>query len=296
VAITDASKTQSECFAPYLEVTVWAALAIYTVFVIGFTWNPTPLAQALAAIGIMSACAHAVLFYGLKRAAVFCSLCLFTTFAMENLGVATGTPFGHYHFEVGGALPHVGLIPIVVGPVWFGMGYFSWIVAGTLLDGLDQRLTGKLAVVSLPVVAAFVMTQWDVVLEPAEATISKAWIWHDGGAHFGVPLSNYLGWLLTSWLFYQAFAIYLRLSRNPPKLPAIQIRKLRAAAIIFYLGAGITYVTPWIMAQSGEVADGGGHLWRVQDVREATVVLMLFTMFFTSLLAAMRLASDYPRS
>ena len=62
------------------------------------------------------------------------------------------------------------------------------------------------------------------------------------------------------------------------------------------LGAGITYVMLWIMAQSGEVADGGGHLWRVQDVREATVVLMLFTMFFTSLLAAMRLASDYARS
>ena len=296
MATTDTSEASSEPFSPYLEAAAWAALAIYIALVIGFAWNPTPLAQALAAIGIISAGAHAALMYGWKHAAVLFAICVITTFSIENLGVATGVPFGHYHFEVGGALPHVGLIPIVVGPVWFGMGYFSWIVAGTLLDGLDQRLTGKLAVVSLPVVAAFVMTQWDVALEPAQATISKAWIWHDGGAHFGVPLSNYLGWLLTSWLFYQAFAIYLRLSRNPPKLPAIQIRKLRAAAIIFYLGAGITYVTPWIMAQSGEVADGGGHLWRVQDVREATVVLMLFTMFFTSLLAAMRLASDYPRS
>jgi hypothetical protein len=32
--------------------------------------------------------------------------------------------------------------------------------------------------------------------------------------------------------------------------------------------------------------------WRVQDLREATVVTMLFTMFFTSMLATLRLAAD----
>ena len=121
----------------------------------------------------------------------------------------TGFPFGHYHFEVGSDLIHVGAIPIIVGPLWFGMGYFvgSWpercLAAHTGVDG-------KIELIALPVVAAFVMTQWDVVMDPPEATISKAWIWHDGGAHFGVSdLLNYLGWLLTSWLFYQAFAIYL---------------------------------------------------------------------------------------
>jgi len=34
-------------------------------------------------------------------------------------------------------------------------------------------------------------------------------LWHDGGADFGVPLTNYLGWLLTSWMFYQVFALSL---------------------------------------------------------------------------------------
>jgi putative membrane protein len=296
VATTDTSEASSEPFSPYLEATAWAALAIYIALVIGFAWNPTPLAQALAAIGIISAGAHAALMYGWKHAAVLFAICVITTFSIENLGVATGVPFGHYHFEVGAALPHVGLIPIIVGPVWFGMGYFSWIVAGILLAGLDQRLKGKFAVVSLPIVAAFVMTQWDVVMEPPEATISKAWIWHDGGAHFGVPLSNYLGWLLTTWLFYQAFAIYLSLSRNLPRLPIRHIRKLGAVAIVLYLGSGLTHVTPWMMAQSGEIADAGGHIWRVQDLREATVVAMLFTMFFTSMLAAFRLANDDPRS
>jgi putative membrane protein len=165
-------------------------------------------------------------------------------------------------------------------------------VAGTLLGGADQRLHGKFEIISLPLVAAFVMTQWDVVMDPPEATISKVWIWHDGGAHFGVPISNYFGWLLTAWLFYQASAIYLGRRRNAPVRTIGDGRALRLAAIALYLGSGLTHVPPWLMGQSGEVADAVNHVWRVGDLREATVVTMLFTMFFTSLLATLRLATD----
>lgn len=276
---------------PRLEIAAWVAFAMYLGLVIGFAWNPTPLAQYLAAIGIVGACAHAVASYGWKDAAVLAAICLVTTFTMENIGVATGMPFGRYHFEVGSNLPHVGAVPIIVGPMWFGMGYFSWIVARTLLVGADLRLSGRFEAIALPIVAAFVMTQWDVVMDAPEATISKVWIWHDGGAYFGVPLSNYLGWLLTSWLFYQAFAIYLSW-RNASVRTVGRRRALTLAAILFYLGSGLTHVTPWVMGQSGDVADAANHVWRVQDLRESTVMIMLFTMFFTSTLAALRLATD----
>jgi uncharacterized membrane protein len=278
-------------FSP-IEAAGWVALAIYLALVVGFAWNPTPFAQGLAALGITIACTHATLFYGWKDALVLLAICLAITFTVENIGVATGFPFGHYHFEVGSNLIHVGAIPIIVGPLWFGMGYLSWIVAGTLLGGADRRLNGNTARVALPIVAAFVMTQWDVVMDPPEATISKAWIWHDGGAHFGVPLSNYLGWLLTSWLFYQAFAIYLGCRRVASEATTEQSRKLRLVAILLYLASGLTHVTPWIMGQGGEVTDAANHIWRVQDLRETAVVAVLFTMCFTSLLAALRLATD----
>jgi uncharacterized membrane protein len=287
--ISNASTARS---IPRLEVAAWIGLAIYLAMVIRFAWNPTPIAQALAAIGIAIACAHAVLAYGWKDALVLLAICLVVTFIMENIGVATGLPFGHYHFEVAANLPHVGRIPIIVGPLWFAMGYFSWVVAATLLGGADRRLSRKFERIALPVVAAFVMAQWDVVMDPPEATISKVWIWHDGGAHFGVPLSNYIGWLLTAWLFYQAFAIYLGRRRNVPARTVAQERLLRLSAIALYLGSGLTHVTPWLIGQSGEIADAANHIWRVQDVREATVVMMLFTMFFTSMLATLRLVTD----
>lgn len=265
-------------------------LAGYLALVVGFAWNPTPLAQALAAIGIVLAILHATLFYGARDALAIFAICITITFAMENLGALTGFPFGHYHFEVGANLPHVGLIPVIVGPLWFGMGYFSWILAGTLL-GAPARPARKFELFAWPVVAAFVMTQWDVVMDPPLSTISKAWIWHDGGAHFGVPLSNYGGWLLTSWLFYQAFAIYLGRRPDLPELIPARTRALRLMAIALYLGSGLTHLMPWLTGQSGEVADAAGHLWRIADLRATTVLTMLLTMVFTSLLAVLRLAA-----
>ena len=136
------------------------------------------------------------------------------------------------------------------------------------------------------------MTQWDVVMDPPESTILKAWIWHDGGAHFGVPLSNYLGWLLTSWLFYQAFALYLSRWRQVSAWTAEQARTLRLVAILLYLCSGLTHVTPFLIGQSGEVVDAANHIWRIADLRETTVVILLFTMVFTSMLAVLRLVTD----
>jgi uncharacterized membrane protein len=216
------------------------------------------------------------------------AICIVTTFAIENLGVATGFPFGHYHFEVGADLPHVGTIPLIVGPLWFGMGYFSWRLASILFDGADRRLDRNFNVIALPIVAAFVATQWDMVMEPAAATIGKAWIWHDGGAIFGVPLSNYFGWLLTAWLFFQMFAFYLRRRRGPWMQD--NQTALNAIAILFYLSGGLTHVVPWMMGQAGEVTDAAGHVWKIQELREASVATMMFTMLFTALLSALRLA------
>ncbi|HLX15176.1 MAG TPA: carotenoid biosynthesis protein [Bradyrhizobium sp.] len=291
MSVQESVKAAGERSLPRLGAIFWVALAIYLALVIGFAWNPTPLAQGLAAIGILAACAHAALTYGRRDALALLAICVAITFTMENIGAATGWPFGHYHFEVGPDLPHVGSIPIVVGPLWFGMGYFSWIVASTLL-GKEAHASRRNELIALPIVAAFVMTQWDVVMDPPEATISKAWIWHDGGAHFGVPLSNYLGWLLTAWLFYQAFALYLNRRRHVSERSAKQGRALKLAAILLYLASGLTHVTPWLIGQSGEVVDAANHVWRVGDLRETTVVMLLFTMVFTSLLAMLRLATD----
>jgi uncharacterized membrane protein len=61
----------------------------------------------------------------LEETAALLAICLAITFTMENVGSSTGLIFGHYHFEFGALLPHGGVITVIVGGVWFGMGYFS---------------------------------------------------------------------------------------------------------------------------------------------------------------------------
>ena len=114
----------------------------------------------------------------------------------------------------------------------------------------------------------------------------------EGGADFGVPLTNYLGWLLTSLLVFLAFAFYLRRrlpgsAQQPP--PS---RKLQAIALLFYLSLGVTHVVAWAAGASGEVMDAAGRTWQVGDLRGTTVSIMLFTMVFTGLLAALRLIKN----
>jgi uncharacterized membrane protein len=109
--VSAAGETKRGGFFSLGEAALWAALAIYLALVIGFAWNRTPLAEVLAAIGILAACVHATLFYGWKDALALATICVFITFTMENIGVTTGWPFGHYHFEVEPNLPHVGAIP-----------------------------------------------------------------------------------------------------------------------------------------------------------------------------------------
>ena len=50
-------------------------------------------------------------------------------------------------------------------------------------------------------------------------SIGRNWIWEEGGTYFGVPFSNYIGWLLCVFTFFQLFALYVawhpdRLARN----------------------------------------------------------------------------------
>lgn len=248
--------------------------------------RPLLPAQILAAIAITVLTVHAVIGLGRVEAALFALICLVVTFAIENLGVATGFPFGPYHFRVAPDLPHVGAIPIIVGPLYFGMGYAAWVIACLILGRPGMRPDDRFGLVALPVVAAFAMVQWDVVMDPPDATLWQAWVWHRGGGFFGVPLTNFLGWFLTVWLYFQLFALVVH--RRRPRGPA-RSRAFWLVPILLYLASGLSHIPPWLMDADARLVDGGGRIWSAADLQESTVVVMLFTMLPTSVLALLRL-------
>ena len=68
------------------ETALWLAIAGILAAAIGFSWNPTPLAQVLAAIFIGCALVHAASNYDGRRALILFVACSAIAFAMENLG------------------------------------------------------------------------------------------------------------------------------------------------------------------------------------------------------------------
>ena len=112
------------------------------------------------------------------------------TYLIEYVGVSTGWPYGE--FEYGISLgPMVGEIPAAL-PVFFLPIVLNTYVLSLLLLGerRDSRLL-RLAVV-IPAVVAM-----DVVLDPAAVSLGF-WEYLAGGAFYGVPLSNYAGWVLSA--------------------------------------------------------------------------------------------------
>jgi putative membrane protein len=263
----------------------FAALLLAIIWVAG---RVTPLSEGLAAASIVIVFAHAVVALGWFEALSFAAVCLAVTFAMENLGALTGFPFGRYAFLVEPSLPHIGAIPLIVGPIYFGMGYPSWIIANLLFGRDVQRPATRLQLFAVPVMAAFVMVQWDVVMDPTGSTLARAWVWYGSGGYFGVPLSNFLGWFLVTYLYFQAFAVCLYRRRTRPPYPA-RSAAFWAAPILLYLAAGLCHIAPLFDADA-RLIDAGGRAWSAADLRETTVIVMLFTMLPTSLLALARLA------
>jgi uncharacterized membrane protein len=151
---------------------------------------------------------HGARRYGYRGVLIFVVLFLVIGNFIENVGVLTGFPFGEHYFtdRMG---PKLFAFPVLLGLAYLGMGYLSWTLAGVIL-GSNRIPTAGARVVTLPVVASFIMVSWDLAMDPAWSTVVHCWIWPHGGGYFGVPVSNFFGWFFAVYVFYQSFAVILQ--------------------------------------------------------------------------------------
>ena len=189
-----------------LRWTAWALFALLAYFIVANTvgyWLPLPAPGDTGFVLVFTAFSllHAGLVLGGRRLLLFFGLSVVISYVMEEMGVRTGWIFGHYHYGdmLGFKLGHV---PVLIPLSWFMMIYPSWVVARALLGGVDVRRPAGMVILAL--LAAVVMTGWDMVMDPPMAAAGN-WVWEGGGPYFGVPVHNYFGWVLTTFLIYFAF-------------------------------------------------------------------------------------------
>jgi Carotenoid biosynthesis protein len=228
---------------------------------------------------------HGAMVFRWRGILVFTFLCLGVASLFESLSLRTGFPFGHYYFtDLMG--PKLFQLPILLALAYLGMGYLSWGVSLSILRLWNRPLAGT-HIVLLPIVASFVMVAWDLSMDPVWANLEHAWVWKDGGPWFGVPISNFFGWFLTVYIFYQAFALYLR-HRTPVPVSLEQWR----IPILFYgasaAGNLLLAVSPWIPKT---VTDASGKRWMGSDILGACVLVSVFVMGTFALIAWTALSS-----
>jgi uncharacterized membrane protein len=261
-----------------LASTAWALIGIP---VLG--WNVMPLFAATLPVSIVLSIRR----YGGKAALVFWVSAYVISNIFENISVMTGFPFGHYHYNFPSLLFHV---PPFIGVIYASLGFVCWMVANIMLGEADTKLHRKINIVALPLVSGAIMTMWDVVTDPQASTFDKAWTWEQGGNFYGVPETNFLGWWLVTYVFFQVFAIYLARSKNPVRresAPGVSL-----ASILLYASFGMAVIVSAFVATNITATDPAGQEWQLAHVLGTLSIVTVFTVGFATMLALLRHFED----
>jgi uncharacterized membrane protein len=193
-------------------------------------------------------------------------------FTSEWLSINTGFPYGWYYYidSTSNRELWVAGVPFFDSLSYVFLAYCSYATALFILSPLrvwrwnvvkleTRRIRSSLSALIL---GAFLQTFLDIVIDPVALQghrwfLGQIYGYREHGAHFGVPLSNYWGWLLTSLLLVGAFQLIdARRTADAPKgVCALPFRALLGpllylSVLLFNLGVTI-WIGEYFMALTG---------------------------------------------
>ena len=252
------------------------ALAALVVMVAGMIATPLfeqggderrMLALVVVSALFVTALSAAVRDHG-SRSVVAALAIVVVTFLVEIVGSKTGFPFGEYDYT-GALTPQLFGVPIIVAFAWAGI---TLTVHGALRDvrighmrigrmrighmrigrgSVDsgwQRTVGRVALM------ACAITAWDAFLDP-QMVGEGYWQWQPASpAYRGIPLVNYLGWLLTASI---TSAIAVAVCGRPNNDRASELPRITYAtlAVLSIIGFAV-FFDDMVVAVVGGVAMG----------------------------------------
>jgi len=256
VGVIDARESRSRTEASMSRLALAGHVVLLVVSGIAFAtflapptpaWLQTPANQKVAAfmftfggqttvvLGALAGVLHAAGRLGWRTAVGIFVVAFSISLASELTGTTTGYPFGPYSYST--QLGHLigGRVPFNIPTSWFYMLYSSLAICGRLLVPRDDSASKW----RWAAVAALVLTAWDVSMDPAMVATTH-WFWHlpslEGasafrrvflsGFFYGMPLTNWLGWLATGLVVARAMLAIVPPSRwaervSPSRLPLV---------------------------------------------------------------------------
>jgi uncharacterized membrane protein len=218
------------------------------------------------ALGLALLGCHTTLALGPRRGVGFIALAAAVGWAAE--AISLHTPFSvfgaRYEYHMPG--PHLWVVPLPIPTFWAIFLYGGYAVTNALCRWLARpapRRGGAVTPLLWRVLldATFVV-MIDLVLDPLQVHAGR-WSWPAGGAHFGVPVSNFVGWFAVAATVTGLFRAYEYLRPRPdpmagrwlaPLVPSLCYGILCMLLGWWALAAGRPYLTLLAAVLMGPVA------------------------------------------
>lgn len=179
----------------------------YTARVYTISWRYT--GQVYVMLGLLAALCHAGPRFGWGRALAVFGAATTVALIAELAGTNFGVPFGPYRYTDMLGFKVLGDVPYVIPLSWSFMLYCCLAMCGRLFAADNVSATKW----KWALAAGAMLTAWDVSLEVQMTNVTPPhWIWNmaatpgwipgwlSRGAYYGMPLLNWVGWLLTATL------------------------------------------------------------------------------------------------
>ena len=155
---------------------------------------------------------------GLKRIIVFTFLAYVIAFVSEYASTRIGIPYGFYHYtgETHGKELFISNVPFMDSLSYSFLGYFSYSLALLMVSPVTRK-GWRFELPHPPwyskkvlFLTAILFVLQDVLIDPVSLRGSKWFLgqiyyYPEKGVYFGVPLSNFLGWLLVGLAIIYCF-------------------------------------------------------------------------------------------
>lgn len=226
------------------------------------TFTMRPYVFAFFAAFLLACVPHV----GWRRTLSFTVVGYLIAFASEWLSINTGFPYGWYYYieTTSNQELWVAGVPFFDSLSYVFLSYCSYTTALFILSPLKSWRWGFATLetrrirrsCSALILGAFLQTFLDIVIDPV-ALQGRRWFlgqiygYRETGLHFGVPLSNYGGWLLTSLFLVGAFQLIdaRRLGEAPKGVFNLPFRSLLGPVLYLSVLLFNWGVTLWIGEQ-----------------------------------------------
>ena len=162
-------------------------------------------------VPVILALLHSIWTLSVSRSVFFILLVFIASFLFEYFGLKNGNIFGgEYIYSFQGA--YLLSVPVVVLLYWWVFIYMSYSISNSLLYWRYKNKPAKArnSLYSMPLLILsniFVVVAIDLFMDPLKVRIGD-WSWVNPGLYFGIPLGNFFGWGVLTFIVITIFRLY----------------------------------------------------------------------------------------